>query len=69
MTERTCDAHVPAGLAQNLSGDGLEGCLRDSGHEAYADHHNGYAAWPVRQAELPAAHVDLDALFSALEAA
>jgi hypothetical protein len=62
----TCDAAIPAGLARFLSGDAAGGCLRDAGHEAWADHHNGAASWPVQASELPRSY-DV-ALFAAVEA-
>ncbi|MGI5141817.1 MULTISPECIES: hypothetical protein [unclassified Streptomyces] len=48
MTERTCDAHVPAGLAQNLTGDAAEPCFLVPGHDQWTDHTNAHVTWPRR---------------------
>ncbi|WP_434795177.1 hypothetical protein WN979_14430 [Streptomyces albidoflavus] len=49
LPDSTCDAPVPAGLAKDLSGDALEPCFLEPGHDRFTPHDNAYVSWPASQ--------------------
>ncbi|MGW6541903.1 hypothetical protein ACWGBH_03455 [Streptomyces massasporeus] len=68
MSEHTCDAPVPADLAAGLSGDALEPCLMEPGHDRWTPHNNVYVTWPA-QPQATVSRVELIlALFDGLSA-
>jgi hypothetical protein len=54
LSEATCDAEVPAGLAAGLGGDALEPCFLEPGHDRWTSHSNAYVTWePQRRYDVP----------------
>lgn len=51
--ERTCDAPVPADLAEGLGGDAAEPCFLDPGHDRWSNHTNAYVTRPAQSERVP----------------
>ncbi|MFI0210953.1 hypothetical protein ACH4OV_20015 [Streptomyces diastaticus] len=58
LPDSTCDAPVPAGLAEDLSGDAAEPCFLEPGHCRWTRHTNAYVSWPAGP-DAPVSQVEL----------
>lgn len=59
LPDSTCDAPVPAGLAEDLSGDAAEPCFLEPGHDRWTKQHsNAYVSWPAGP-DAPVSRVEL----------